>query len=594
MPAFAPGGSLRDYVVGRQASRFAGIAEAFAVQVPERFGVELMELIDDDFALHDLIPGFRASLLWRRQSAFTARTLQTIERFADYMDDDPWLETIIAISTEPENIFNANYLDSWLRPLSLPERDELWSARSTYLAEIDGNAIDTLIQWVLANGLNPIDPERAQLAATTLVWLTSLSHRAVRDTATKALAILLVQRRPLAAQLIERFADTNDAYVVDRVLAAAYGAATRSYSNDGLATLAEATYAAVYAREAIQVHALIRDHARGIIELAAHRGVLPASISLDRVRPPYVPSAPLEIIEDAVLDSFVQDYGGTSLRDEIVSSTVEDGDFARYEIDPLAQKFLQLPLGKISLSIESRYDKWYAQVVEAHPERITALQRVIDLSGQLSAMPYDFNRWLDDVDVISDAENAADEKPGRKEIEEERDAASGAFQALLSETERRDYAIYAEGWVEHVMWDADTSPRHPSFDNQMARRWIAWRAHNLGWTPQRFSDLERGMQSHGRMEHRVERIGKKYQWIAYHELTGRLSELVAVDGGFNYEPQPYSGPWQVGTREMDPTILVTRTEQRESSQPATWWSPQRRAGGRIHPSPHSLDERRAT
>lgn len=573
-PAFAPGGSLRDYVVGRQASRFAGIAEAFAVQVPERFGVELLELIDDDFAIYDLIPGFRASLLWRRQSAFTAQTLQTIEQFSDFMDDDPWLETIIAISTEPDNAFNANFLDNWLRPLSLPERDEIWSARATYLAETDNNAIETLIQWVLVNGLNPIEPERAQLAATTLAWLTSLSHRAVRDTATKALAILLVQRRPLAAQLIERFAGINDSYVVDRVLAAAYGAATRSYSNDGLTMLAEAAYAAVYAREMPPVHALVRDHARGIIELAAHRGVLPASISLDHVRLPYSPGTPLEIIEDATLESFVQDYGGTSLRDEIVRSAVEDGDFARYEIDPLAQNFLQLPLEKIGLSIESRYHEWYAQVVEAHPERVTALQRVIELSEQLSALPYDFNRWLNGADDVSDAENSADGKPSRKEIEADRDAASGAFQALLTETERRDYAIYAKGWVKHVMWDADASPRHPRFDNQIARRWVAWRAHDLGWTPQRFSDLERGMQSHGRMEHRIERIGKKYQWIAYHELTGRLSELVAVDGGFNEEPQPYSGPWQVGTREMDPTILVTGTEQRDSSrQPATWWSP---------------------
>ena len=76
------------------------------------------------------------------------------------------------------------------------------------------------------------------------------------------------------------------------------------------------------------------------------------------------------------------------------------------------------------------------------------------------------------------------------------------------------------------------------------------------------------------MEHSIERIGKKYQWIAYHELTGRLSDLVAVDGGFHDQPQPYRGPWQVDTREMDPTILITRTKERESSrQPATWWSP---------------------
>ncbi|WP_449472566.1 hypothetical protein [Sphingobium chungangianum] len=570
--AFSPDGALLAYVTGQNASRFAGIAEAFAVQLPERFGVELMELIDDDFTLYNLLPGFRASLLWRRPEAFSAQTIQMLERFADYVEGDLWLETMIAIATEPSNPFNADHLDAWLRPLSLPERDELWSVRATYLTQEDDNVIETLVRWVLANGLNVLDPERARLAGMTLAWLTSLSHRVVRDMATKALAVLLVSRRALAAYLIERFAEVNDAYVVDRVLAAAYGAATRSHCNSGLATLAEAAYAAVFAKNPIPVHALIRDHALGIIELAAHRGALPSSVPLDRARPPYPAGPPLELIDDEVIGSFVQDYGGTSLRDDIRSSTVEDGDFARYEVDPLAQKFLELPRNEVGRAIEVRYDEWYARVVAPHPERETSLQRVIDLSGQLSSIPHDdFSRWLDDAADDNDVEEGT---PNRKDIERERGVASSAFKALLNDAERHDYEIYAQGWVEHVMWDAEASARHPNYNGLKARRWIAWRAHDLGWTSERFANFERHMPSRGSMEHRVERIGKKYQWIAYHELTGRLSDLVAVDGGFNEEPQPYRGPWQVDTREMDPTILVTRTEQRDTSrQPATWWSP---------------------
>ena len=573
-PAFALDGALRDYVVGRQAPRFAGIAEAFAVQLPERFGIELMELIDDDLTLYNLVPGFRASLLWRRHDAFSARTLDILEQFTDYMDGDPWLDTMIAIATEPDNAFNADHLDGWLRPMSLPERDELWSVRATYLAQNDGNAIDTLIQWVLANGLNPIEPERARLAAMTLAWLTSLSHRVIRDMATKALAMLLVQRRMLAAHLIDRFNDINDAYVIDRVLAAAYGAATRCHSNADLATLAEAAYAAVFANDPIPVHALIRDHARGIIELAAHRGVLSASIPLDRARPPYPAGVAIEAIDDIVLARFVQDYSGTFLRDDIMSSAFEDGDFAHYKIDPLAHSFLKLPRDEVGRAIKTRYDEWYACTVASRPERVAALQRVIHLSRQLSTMPYDFSGWLDDTNNDLDAHDAGNGTPIRNDVERERDAASNAFQALLSETERDDYAIYAKGWVEHVMSDAEASPRHPNYDSHQARRWIAWRAHDLGWTPARFANFERNMPSRGRMEHSIERIGKKYQWIAYHELTGRLSDLLAVDGGYNDEPQLYRGPWQVGTREMDPTILVTHTEQRNMSmQPATWWSP---------------------
>ena len=570
-PAFAPGGALRNYVTGRDAYRFAGIAEAFAVQLPERFGSELLDLIDDDIAIYDLLPGFRTSLLWRRQDSFRERTLELLEDYGDYLEGDPWLDTLVSIATEPDNAFNADYLDRWLRPMSLPERDELWSVRATYLATNEGHAIDTLIQWVLANGLNPIDPERARLAAITLAWLTSLSHRIVRDMATKALAVLLVRRHDLAAQLIEQFGTLNDSYVADRVLAAAYGGATRSHGDEGLAALAEAAFAAVFANEPITPHALVRDHARGIIELAAHRGVLPASVPLDRARPPYPKGSPLEIIDDAALAGFVQDYGGMILRNDIMSSAVEDGDFARYEIDPLAHRFLKLPRDEVRRSAEERYEDWHARAIAGRPDRDAALQDLIALSGRLSAMPYDFNGWLDDED---DAAVVDDAEPTRKQVEAERQAAAIAFRSLLSDSERCDYEIYAEDWVQRGMWDPDTTPHLPNFSSNEARRWVAWRAHELGWTPERFAEFERHMPTRDRTEHSIERIGKKYQWIAYHELTGRLADIVAVDGGYDVGPEPYRGAWQVGTREMDPTILVTRTEERDSSrQPATWWSP---------------------
>ena len=567
---FAPGGALRENVVGPNAYRFAGIAEAFAVQLPERFGVELLDLIDDDTAIYNLLPGFKTSLLWRRQGAFRERTLELLDKYAEYLEGDPWLDTLIAIATEPSNRFNADYLDRWLRPMSMPERDELWSVRATYLAVNEGNSIDTLIQWVLANGLNPIEPERARLAALTLTWLTSLSHRVVRDMATKALAVLLVNRRELGAHLIGRFAGLNDAYVVDRVLAAAYGGATRSSSNDGLRALAEATYSAVFAIDPVPAHALIRDHARGVIELAAYRGVLPVSVSLDRVRPPYPSGSPLETISDEVLAGFVQNYSGSFLRDDIMSSAFEDGDFARYEIDPLAHRFLKLPRDEVGRSDKARYNEWHLRTVAGRYNREAALERLIDVSGRLIAMPHDFSRWLDDV---KDAPND-DGKPTREDVEAASKAAESDFRSLLGDAEQQDYEIYAEGWVKEGMWDAEASPRHPEFSGQTARRWIAWRAHDLGWTPDRFAQFERRLPNRERNEHSIERIGKKYQWIAYHELTGQLSDCVAVDSGLRGQPQSYCGPWQVDTREMDPTLLVARTKEQDTSrQPTTWWSP---------------------
>lgn len=460
---FASGGVLREYVVGSNSYRFAGIAEAFAVQLPERFATELLDLIDDNTAIYDLLPGFRTSLLWRQPEAFRERTLELLEEHGDYLDGDPWLDTLIAIATEPGNAFNADYLDRWLRPMSMPERDKLWSVRATYLAANDANAIDTLIKWVLANGLNTIEPERARLTAIILAWLTSLSHRIIRDTGTKALAALLVNRRELGSNLINRFAGVNDAYVVDRVLAAVYGGATRSSSDDGLAGLAKTAYSTVFANDPIPVHALIRDHARGIIELAAYRGALPASVSLDRSRPPYPGGLPLETISDEVLDGFVQDYSGLLLCDNIMSSAFKYGDFARYKIDPLAHRFLKLPREEVGRSDEARYNEWYAGTLAGHRDREAALERLIVVSGRLSAMPHDFNGWFDDIE---DAPDDGDSGPTRKEVEAERDSVAADFQSLLSEAEYEDYEIYAKSWVEEGMWNGEPWLRHPKFSGQ--------------------------------------------------------------------------------------------------------------------------------
>jgi hypothetical protein len=77
--------------------------------------------------------------------------------------------------------------------------------------------------------------------------------------------------------------------------------------------------------------------------------------------------------------------------------------------------------------------------------------------------------------------------------------------------------------------------------------------------------------------HRVERIGKKYQHIALAEITARLIDNLAVcsyhdDGklrAFEYGP---SG--RDMKKDIDPSLLVRGTQESGwSSTPVTWWTP---------------------
>lgn len=73
-------------------------------------------------------------------------------------------------------------------------------------------------------------------------------------------------------------------------------------------------------------------------------------------------------------------------------------------------------------------------------------------------------------------------------------------------------------------YPAHNDDRIPKFDLSRAQRWVADRAVALGWLKEKHGEIERRLSWSNRDRHRVERIGKKYQWIAFQELVGYLMD----------------------------------------------------------------------
>lgn len=72
-----------------------------------------------------------------------------------------------------------------------------------------------------------------------------------------------------------------------------------------------------------------------------------------------------------------------------------------------------------------------------------------------------------------------------------------------------------------------------------------------------------------------ERIGKKYQWLAMHELAARVSDnCTMLEYSCSDNEIPYSGPWKPFIRDFDPTTLDQMKDYDEFSQPHydQWWS----------------------
>ncbi len=318
---------LHECVFGPKNYERGGIIEAMAIQLPERTGAEILDVGSEVSDVERY--AFLNSLLWREQSHFTGRTFTLCRGLVNTHELS---DLLISIGTEPSNKFNALYLHETLLKKTLPERDERWSV---YLAErgFDG-PVDTLISWALQSDLEHIDEDRAYLAAAMLTWFFTTSHREIRDKATKALANLLSRRLLLAARLVGDFVRVNDPYVVERLLAACYGAALQETEEAGLGELAQEVFDSIFAGEKPPANALLRDHAQSIVEYAAWRGVLADSIDLTLARPPYPSPWPIEPVPDELIDSFTDDRGHGAFRDAIVGSTVSDmGDFATYVVD---------------------------------------------------------------------------------------------------------------------------------------------------------------------------------------------------------------------------------------------------------------------
>jgi hypothetical protein len=93
-------------------------------------------------------------------------------------------------------------------------------------------------------------------------------------------------------------------------------------------------------------------------------------------------------------------------------------------------------------------------------------------------------------------------------------------------------------------------------DGELIGNWVAYRAYNYGWSRDRFPDDDSVMNN--RDKNQLERIGKKYQWIAMYELLGMLADHCYVtDSVFNPSTyKTYSSIEDVPyCRIFDPTLL---------------------------------------
>ena len=560
-----------------------GAIEALCIQIPERTGRELVSITPRFQGLWGFGEAFLESLVWRELTAFSKETRVVLnELVADRRLYSEPKDTLITVSAIPEHPFNADFLDRRLRQDNMPDRDAWWS---TYLHRSwgDEGPVDRLVEW--ASNISPgdtVDEEVVDLAATTLSWMLSTPNRFLRDRATKGLVALLTGRLASLDRLVNRFADVDDPYVVERIYAVAYGIAMRSNDVTEVGRVAQSVFRYVFADGTPPAHLLLRDFARGVIERAAYLGAA-GNLDLDLVRPPYrstFPEIPDEQLTQDLILEMEQSAGDDDGRSawHAIPFSVQHWDFARYI---LGTNSTDTSHHWLSIGIEQEQWKSAEEREQQLIPQFNGIERIaweeyLDACQSVPPPQFDFLQAEDDhEDPVQQDGDTSDPPPDSylqlfKRISIHRadstevDDAYCRFVAALSE----------EHWDE---WASRHKPR-PGFDIQVIQRYILQRVVSLGWTARYFGIFDNSLhfaESHLHGTRKPERMGKKYQWIAYHEMLAFMAD------NYQYHEQwetvhDYQGPWQVGRRDIDPSsVMNSWAGEGETSnmRRLTWWAP---------------------
>ena len=241
---------------------------------------------------------FVGGLFWRNPSAICSQTDNIIGHVLCHYNEyeqTRLLEAILAVATKPDHPYHGARLFRYFENLNIVDRDMLWS--EFVRKRSSDSTVERLVHWFETH----IPEELSEKSSLNLINILSLlltsTDRLLRDRVTKVL-VQLGERLPKALfDHTVHCLSFSDPYVPERMLAACYGVAMSLWADKKAKAFHKNLpgFARTLAREIftpggtrLTHHALIRDYALGIIELArrTHRGCIAAK-NVKYIKPPF-------------------------------------------------------------------------------------------------------------------------------------------------------------------------------------------------------------------------------------------------------------------------------------------------------------------
>lgn len=314
------------------------------------------------------------------------------------------------LATEYYSPINSQWLHSFLAKMTQQEIDLIWTINisKSYRTFVSEFSIWYRTSYKYSNRRD------AELILLQLGWILSSTNRYYRDQATIAIVKILNEDSNLIEFFLQKFYNVNDRYVVERAMAAVYGATINLVDSNKIGEISKLVYEMFFNVEFVLPHVLARDYGRQIISFAIYNKSLDEKqIDLTKVYPQYQ-----------------EKWNYNQITDE--------------KIDELKQRY------------------------EEHSGFNSIVRSMMTNFGRARGSYGNFGRYT--------------------------------FQSALS-------------------------PWKTQFDIQDLSNFVIVRCLELGYSPELFSEYDTlDGRYFGRASNKEERIGKKYQWIAFHEILANISD----------------------------------------------------------------------
>lgn len=564
---------------------YRGVVEALSILLPERYGIELFELIDfffdkntdkrDKKRLIAYTYGSFSrilldSLKWRELDNINEKKIIKWFQKNSRLSNDEWFYALTELAAITNHPFNSDRLHQILMRYSMSERDGFWQQYVRYYTGYDDNKmafpLTRLMDWAwLPNISYNADAETVRLVAQTLAWVLSSTDIALRDKTTKALVNLLEQQSEVLIQILTAFENIDDMYIQERLYAVAYGCILRTEKDSSIKIIAQYIYNTIFKNGNPPAHILIRDYARNAVEYGIYKNV-GLDIEVELIRPPYnsiMPNLPeskddVRIYKlDYEIPDFKQNYGFE--HNAIYNSLLGfPADFGRYIVESQVDNF-----ASFSFREDEGYRSFLKTVKRNQREFIELFYQCIKQEAAFNEK-YDYQiqqriQWSESQQVYIDILDSA-KKLCLNKIDSE-----------LSEEQANYVKTIIFPYFERKL-------NLENFNPYLIKYWIVKRVFELGYDRNLHGVYDSMLPGYNnRHENKIERIGKKYQWIAFYEILAMLTDNYKLRIRWNSDSkyEYYKGAWQLYIRNIDPAYITKDKDEvdenviKRNSQ--EWW-----------------------